>query len=87
MDSNLEFIKDNRDYFTEIEYEKFKRVTDYMRENPVSEEKIRQGRRDFYSFFTENDRRLGTNLLEVFPEYTDFYKLCKTIYDETKINN
>ena len=87
MDSNLEFIKDNRDYFTEIEYEKFKRVTDYMRENPVSEEKIRQGRRDFYSFFTENDRRLGTDLLKTFPEYTDFYKLCKTIYDETKINN
>jgi len=87
MDSNLEFIKDNQDYFTEIEYEKFKRVTDYMRENPVSEEKIRQGRRDFYSFFTENDRRLETNLLEVFPEYTDFYKLCKTTYDETKINN
>lgn len=53
-----------------------------MRENPVSEEKIRQGRRDFYSFFTENDRRLGTNLLEVFPEYTDFYNLCKTIYNE-----
>jgi len=87
MDSNLEFIKDNQDYFTGIEYEKFKRVTDYMRENPVSKEKIRQGRRDFYSFFTENDRRLGTNLLEVFPEYTDFYNLCKTIYDETKINN
>jgi organic radical activating enzyme len=81
MDDNLEFIKNNPEYFTSVEYEKFKRVTDYMKENPVSEDKIRQGRRDFYVFFTENDRRLGTNLLETFPEYTDFYNQCKEVYE------
>lgn len=77
----LQFIVDNKKWFTDVEYEKFKRVTDYMKENPVSQEKILQGRRDFYSFFTENDRRLGTNLLEVFPEYRDFYNLCKDVYE------
>jgi organic radical activating enzyme len=76
----LEFIVNNKEWFTDVEYEKFKRVTDYMTENPVSAEKIQQGRRDFYSFFTENDRRLGTNLLETFPEYTEFYNFCKDIY-------
>ncbi len=81
QESTLKFIQDNQQWFTGVEYEKFKRVTDYMRENPVSEEKIRQGRRDFYSFFTENDRRLGTNLLETFPEYGDFYLQCKDIYE------
>jgi organic radical activating enzyme len=81
MDDNLQFIKDNPEYFTSVEYEKFKRVTDYMKENPVSEEKIRQGRRDFYVFFTENDRRLGTDLLKTFPEYSNFYNLCKEVYE------
>lgn len=77
----LKFIEDNKEWFTGVEHEKFKRVTDYMIENPVSKEKIQQGRRDFYVFFTENDRRLGTSLLETFPEYTEFYNLCKDVYE------
>jgi organic radical activating enzyme len=81
MEDNLKFIQDNQEWFTGEEYEKFKRVTDYMKENPVDSEKIKKGRRDFYVFFTENDKRLGTNLLEVFPEYTDFYNLCKEVYE------
>jgi organic radical activating enzyme len=81
QEDTLKFIENNQQWFTGVEYEKFKRVTDYMRENPVSPEKIRQGRRDFYSFFTENDRRLGTNLLETFPEYTEFYYQCKETYE------
>lgn len=81
QEDTLNFIKTNQEWFTDVEYEKFKRVTDYMKENPVSKEKIHQGRRDFYSFFTENDKRLGTNLLELFPEYTDFYYQCKGIHE------
>ena len=52
-----------------------------MKTNPIVSDKIIQGQRDFYSFFTENDKRLGTNLLELFPEYTDFYNHCKQVYD------
>ena len=81
MDDTLQFISDNQEWFTNVEYEKFKRVTHYMKENPVSTEKIRNGRRDFYVFFTENDKRLNTNLLKVFPEYTEFYNLCKQTYE------
>lgn len=81
MDDTLAFIKENNEWIHDIEYEKFLRVVNYMKENPVSEEKIRQGRRDFYSFFTENDKRLGTNLLKTFPEYTEFFNYCKTIYE------
>ena len=40
-----------------------------MKAKTVPEEKIRAGRRDFYSFFTENDKRLNTSLLQTFPEY------------------
>lgn len=79
--NTLKFIENRQDIFTNVEYEKMKRVTDYMMENPVKEETIHNGRRDFYSFFTENDRRLSTRLLDIFPEYSEFYILCKNIYE------
>jgi organic radical activating enzyme len=80
QERTLQFIKDNSEWFLDIEYEKMLRVTDYMRANTVTPEKIRQGRRDFYSFFAENDRRLGTDLLAVFPEYQQFYELCREVH-------
>ena len=82
MDALLQYIEDRPNVFHSIEYEKMKRVRNYMHDHVVDEEKIRAGRRDFYSFFTENDRRLvGLGLLEVFPEYKDFYYLCKEVYE------
>jgi organic radical activating enzyme len=85
MDDTLKFIDDNMDKFKAQEYEKFKRVTNYMKTNPVDPQKIKQGRRDFYSFFEENDKRLGLNLLEVFPEYTEFYEQCKQVYESYEV--
>jgi organic radical activating enzyme len=80
MDQHRQFMEDNVEWFTGLEREKMMRVTDFMKDHPITDEKVQAGRRDFYSFFTENDRRLGTNLLKVFPEYTDFYALCKEVY-------
>lgn len=82
MDANLQFIADNKEWFTDVEYEKMRRVKDYAFQNPVDAGKIRNGQRDFYVFFTENDKRLGTNLLETFPMYKDFYEYCKGVYNE-----
>jgi organic radical activating enzyme len=84
MEDTLKFMEDNAEWFELSEIVKFRRVTEYMRTNPVDAGKIHRGRRDFYVFFTENDRRLGTNLLELFPEYTDFYQLCKETYESNK---
>jgi organic radical activating enzyme len=81
QERQLQFIVDNKKWFTDVEYEKMLRVTDYMKAKTIPEEKIRAGRRDFYSFFTENDKRLGTDLLKTFPEYAEFYNLCKQIYE------
>ena len=63
--------------FNEMEYEKMKRVTNVMIENPFTDEQIENGRKDFYKFINENDRRRNVNFLETFPEYEDFYELCK----------
>jgi len=79
MDNNLQFIIDHKEFFADVELEKMRRVRDYAFQNPISQDKILQGRRDFYKFFSENDRRLDTNLLETFPEYTEFYNSCKEL--------
>lgn len=81
MYTTAEFMQDNKQWFDISEIVKFNRVTEYMKTNPVDLDKIKRGRRDFYVFFTENDRRLGTNLLTTFPEYTEFYNLCKEVYN------
>jgi site-specific recombinase len=81
MDDTIKFMEENSEWFENIEIHKFKRVTELMRTPNINAEKIMQGRREFYAFFTENDKRLGTNLLEVFPEYTEFYNLCKEVYE------
>lgn len=85
MFDSLNFIKTNlddyaNDKFTTVEYEKFKRVVDYMNNTFYSEEKIVEGRKDFYNWFTELDRRRNTNFIETFPEMKNFYYLCRNNY-------
>ncbi len=82
MEESLEFMKTNVDdksskKFSTIEYEKFKRVVDYMRETIYQEEKLIEGRRDFYNWFNELDERRDTDMLSVFPELLGFYRLCQ----------
>jgi len=88
MYESLQFMKDNlddnaSDKFTTVEYEKFKRVVDLMAATDMDEDDLIDGRTDFYNWFNELDKRRDTNLLEVFPEMTDFYNLCK-LTDETQ---
>jgi hypothetical protein len=78
----LEYMKANTDdkrsdAFSSIEYEKFKRVVDYMAETVYPEEILIEGRRDFYNWFNELDERRDTDMLSVFPEYLSFYRLCQ----------
>jgi len=80
----LEFMKQNIDNdssskFNDLEYEKFRRVVDYMETTVYPEDKLIEGRRDFYNWFNEYDRRRETNLLETFPELEHFYKQCEAI--------
>jgi organic radical activating enzyme len=82
MEDALQFMKDNVDdksgkKFSTIEFEKFKRVVDYMRETVYSEEKLIEGRRDFYNWFNELDERRETDIISVFPELLSFYRVCQ----------
>jgi hypothetical protein len=82
MEEALKFMEENVDdksskKFSSIEYEKFKRVVDYMRDTEYSEDKLIEGRRDFYNWFNELDERRDTNMLDVFPEMMNFYRICQ----------
>ena len=82
MKSHLDFILANLDdknpsKFSNLEYEKFLRVVKYMETTIYTPEKLQQGRRDFFNWFTEYDHRRGTNFLLTFPNLKDFYNNCK----------
>jgi len=77
MEANVD---DNKaEAFSTIEFEKFKRVVDYMGETNYSDAKLIEGRRDFYNWFNELDERRDTDMLAVFPEYMGFYRLCQEV--------
>jgi hypothetical protein len=87
FDKILQFINDNKDEqdptkFTEMEYEKFRRVRDYFATVNYDEARVKEGRKDFYNWFTEYDRRRDVNFLETFPEMQSFWEMCKDIATE-----
>jgi hypothetical protein len=82
MYNHLNFIKDNlddkdRNKFSELEYEKFLRVVKYMEKTQYPQEKIIEGRTDFYNWFTEYDKRRGTNFKNTFPNLINFMESCE----------
>ena len=81
MYSHLAFIKNNIDdknveKFSSLEYEKFRRVVDYMESTVYSNERVKEGRKDFYNWFTEYDRRRSVDFVTTFPTMVDFYNRC-----------
>lgn len=88
MESHLKFIKDNLDdtdktKFTTLEYEKFRRVVDYMASTQYTDAKLTEGRKDFWNYFNEQDRRRGNDMPTVFPEMYEFIEMCKHIATNT----
>ena len=82
MKDSLKFIEDNTDdksfsKFTNLEYEKFRRVVDYMETTIYTDDRLKEGRKDFYNWFTEYDRRRNTNFANTFPEMVPFFNRCK----------
>lgn len=87
FDDILQFIKDNLDNqdrtkFDDIEYERFRRLRDYFESTQYDEQRVKEGRRDFYHWFTEYDKRREVNFLETFPEYEKFWNTCKAEADK-----
>lgn len=91
FDECLEFIQNNMDEndvtkFSELEYERLRRVRDYFSEAQYDNNTIHRGRIDFYRWFSQFDKRRDVNFLETFPEMEDFWYLCKRASDEEYSN-
>jgi organic radical activating enzyme len=81
MHKHLEYIQNNMDdadrtKFSSLEYERFRRVVDYMQNTTYDDDKLLKGRKNFYTWFTEYDKRREIDLVTTFPELEDFYEDC-----------
>ena len=81
MQDNLKFVENNmvdldKTKFGVLELEKFRRLVKYMETTVYSDEKLIEGRRDFVNWFTEYDRRRGTDFFKTFPELVKFMETC-----------
>jgi hypothetical protein len=75
LDEAAEYMKQAD--FPKLTIDKIYRLKDYMTNKTFTQEEIETYRRDFVIFVDEHDKRRGTNFLEAFPEFEEFYKLCQ----------
>jgi len=79
MMKNINENKENKLHgFKDYELHRLQRVIDYMREGcKLDPEYVKMQQANFYRFFSEHDRRRGTDFLTTFPEMTEFWTTCK----------
>ena len=77
MEKNLD--DNNKHKFSNLEYEKFKRVVTYMNTTKHADEDLTQSRKNFYAWFTEYDKRRNESLLGTFPEMKNFFEECSKL--------
>jgi hypothetical protein len=64
--------------FKDYEIDRLDRDIAWMRDGQkLNVEYIQQNKADFYRFFTEHDRRRGTNFLKTFPEMSAWWHECE----------
>ena len=68
--------------FSYMQLDRMGRLLDVIK-RPLSEERLRRNRIDFYKFFKEHDRRRNTNFLETFPELREFWGRCGALAEES----
>lgn len=64
--------------YSDVEIQKIKRIYDWML-SPVDDNQKILNQYNFGKYFSEHDKRRGTNFNEVFPELADFYEWTKTL--------
>lgn len=69
----------SRNTFMQLETEKFANIVKYMETTHYSDERLLEGRKDFYNWFTEYDRRRSTDFLTTFPKLKNFYLSCREL--------
>jgi len=78
MEQNMHEMHGFKDY----EVLKMQRDLDWMLQGTTD---VERKRADFYKFFSEHDRRRGTNFLETFPEMQSFWQQCEYYANRSNI--
>lgn len=88
LEETLAFVRENMALggvgFEEHELMGLERGLSMMR-SPLEDDKRREAQKNFYRFFSEHDRRRGTNLVRTFPEMRQFYQHCKGLVEGTAV--
>jgi hypothetical protein len=77
MQECIRYMEDNMHEmhgFKDYEVLKMRRDLDWMLQSTTD---VERKRADFYKFFSEHDRRRGTDFLETFPTMKEFWENCK----------
>jgi organic radical activating enzyme len=74
MELNLETADDPFHGFKDYEVQRLHRDIDWMR---AGTDNVEQKKADFHRFFSEHDRRRGTDFSKAFPEMTNWWKECE----------
>lgn len=72
----MEMNMDPRTGFRDFEVQRLRRDIDWMREGQNRD--CSQEQADFYRFFSEHDRRRGTDFLKTFPQMRQWWEMCKS---------
>lgn len=82
LEECLDFMQDNLDEmhgFKDYEVLKLQRNLDWMQGGT---DDIERKRADFYRFFSEHDRRRGTDFERTFPQMQEFWDTCRWLANE-----
>lgn len=77
LKASLESIESRFHRILDFETGRMERNLAWMRQKPFQESELKTHRANFYRFFSEHDRRRGTDFLGTFPEMQDFWELCR----------
>lgn len=75
MLENTEGLFNHHKGFKDFEVSKVQRLIDWIKQESNFDKN--KSMKNFYMFFTEQDRRRNTNFLNTFPELENFWKQCK----------
>ena len=77
MEENLETPERPFQGFKDYEVQRLRRDIDWMREgSKLDYDYIKLQRADFYRFFSEHDKRRGTDFKSTFPQMREFWNEC-----------
>ena len=79
MELNLETVNDPFHGFKDYEVQRMRRDIDWMRDgSKLDPDYVARNKADFYRFFSEADRRHGTDFLTTFPEMNSWWRECES---------